>query len=388
MKKLILFFGAIVLFVGLGLGNFKSSSSEYRARVLETDNSSVTVAGIGRIGEQNLKIQVLNGPYKGEKLEIPNLLSGSLEYDEFYKEGDKILAAVVERKGVLRGKALSLYRMDSVAGLGLMFVVFLILYAGKTGVKSIISFLASIGVLWKFFIPALKDGNNIFFITIITLIILSAIIIFLVAGFTKKGIAAFLGTMTGLFVTTLLTFMFGGEFNLDGMNQPFAQGIAFTTNLNVSLLQIFYAAITLGASGAAMDIAMDMAATVEELHINASGMSRKDLVKSGFNVGKMVIGTMTTTLLLAYSGGCLTLLMLFMQRNVSILLILNMKLVTSEIVKILIGSIGLVAVAPITAYISAWIYTSEFEKKSNFLIKLFYSKKKECNLLNCITKLK
>ncbi|MGL5543256.1 MAG: YibE/F family protein, partial [Fusobacteriaceae bacterium] len=165
------------------------------------------------------------------------------------------------------------------------------------------------------------------------------------------------------------TFMFGGEFNLDGMNQPFAQGIAFTTNLNVSLLQIFYAAITLGASGAAMDIAMDMAATVEELHINASGMSRKDLVKSGFNVGKMVIGTMTTTLLLAYSGGCLTLLMLFMQRNVSILQILNMKLVTSEIVKILIGSIGLVAVAPITAYISAWIYTSEifYRKKRNII---------------------
>lgn len=367
MKKLILFFCIIVFFIGLGLKNYDGKNIEYKARVIGVDNSSVTVAGVGRIGEQILKVRLLNGPYEGEEVKIPNLLSGSLEYDEFYREGDKILAAVTERKGLLMGKALSLYRMDSVAVLGLIFIFFLLLYAGKTGVKSIISFLASVGVIWKFFIPALKNGSNIFFLTIITLVILSGIIIFLVAGFTKKGTAAFLGTMTGLFVTTFLTFMFGGKFNLDGMNQPFAQGIAFTTNLNVSLLEIYYAAITLGASGAAMDIAMDMAATVEELNINAPGMERSDLVKSGFNVGKMVIGTMTTTLLLAYSGGCLTLLMLFIQRNVSVLQILNMKLVTSEIVKILIGSIGLVAVAPITAFISAWIYTANFESTPDIL---------------------
>ena len=111
-----------------------------------------------------------------------------------------------------------------------------------------------------------------------------------------------------------------------------------------------------------MDIAMDMTATIQELKYHNPKISRKDLIKSGFNVGRSVIGTMTTTLLLAYSGGFLTLLILFLERDTTILQILNMKLVVSEIIKIIIGSIGLVVVAPITTYIASFIYSMENKK--------------------------
>ncbi len=335
------------------------TKNEFKAEVIGVNNNQVITAGVSNLGEQKLVVKIKNGPYKNQDINVDNFLSGALEYDEFYKKGDKILVGVYQKNGELKGKALSLYRIESILVLVSILSASLILYAGVVGLKSILSFMASLLVIWKFLIPALKGDNNIFILTIMLLIALSGIIIFLVAGFTKKGWAAFLGTLSGFSIITLLTFLFGDMMNLDGMNQPFAQSILLTTNLNVNLLEIFYITIALGASGAAMDIAMDMAATVEEVHKNAEHLSRRELIKSGFNVGQVVIGTMTTTLLLAYSGGYLTLLMMFLQRNISISAMLNIKIVSAEIIKILVGSISLVVVAPLTAVISAYIYKKQ-----------------------------
>jgi uncharacterized membrane protein len=339
-------------------------------KVLTVDNSDAIVQGISKVGCQHLTVEVLTGKHKGKILEINNLLSGSIEYDEFYIEKDKVLMAVLENDGSLNGKVLSLFRMDKIAGLAFIFVALLIIYARKVGIKSLLSFVGSIIIIWEYLIPSLRKGENIFIITVFTLILLSALIIFLVAGLTRKGFSAFLGTMSGLFVTAALTFLFGDTFRIDGMNQPLAQSVMFSSFMSINILDIFYAAIVIGASGAAMDIAMDMTATIAELKIHNPDISRKALIKSGFNVGRSVIGTMTTTLLLAYSGGFLTLMILFMERNTTILQILNMKMVTSEIIKIIIGSIGLVVVAPITTYIASFIYSLEVKNSKNKILKL------------------
>lgn len=328
-------------------------------RVLVVDNSNAIVQGVSKVGSQALTVEVLTGKNKGKVLEINNLLNGSMEYDEFYEKDDKVLMYVMENDGKLAGKVLSLLRIDKIIGLGLIFII---VYARKVGFQSLLSFVGSVVIIWEFLIPALKEGENIFLITIITLILLSALIIFLVAGFTRKGFTAFSGTMSGLFTTASLTFLFGDIFRIDGMSQPFAQSVIFASAMKIDILKIFYAAIVIGASGAAMDIAMDMSATIEELKYHNPNLNRRELVKSGFNVGRSVIGTMTTTLLLAYSGGFLTLMILFLERDMTLLQILNMKMITSEIIKIIIGSIGLVVVAPMTTYIGAFIYSLE-EKK-------------------------
>lgn len=373
MKKIgiaaVVTFLALLVFSGKLEGYFFKKESI--GRVVTVDNSDAIVQGISKVGCQHLAVEVLTGKHKGKILEINNLLSGSIEYDEFYIEKDKVLMAVLENNGKLDGKVLSLLRIEKVAGLAFIFVVLLIIYARKVGFKSLLSFAGSIIIIWKYLIPALRKGENVFIITVFTLILLSALIIFLVAGFTRKGFSAFLGTMSGLFVTAALTFLFGDTFRIDGMNQPLAQSVVFSSFMSINILDIFYAAIVIGASGAAMDIAMDMTATIEELKIHNPDISRKALIKSGFNVGRSVIGTMTTTLLLAYSGGFLTLMMLFMERNTTILQILNMKMVTSEIIKIIIGSIGLVVVAPITTYIASFIYSVEIKNNKNKILKLF-----------------
>lgn len=356
-------FLALLVFIIKPEGYF--FKKENIGKVLAVDNSDAIVQGVSKVGCQHLKIKILTGEFKGTEIEANNLLSGSMEYDEFYEPEDKILMAVSfnEETEKVTGKVLSLLRIEKIAGLAFIFIFLLITYARKVGVQSLISFIGSVLIIWNYLIPALKKGENVFIITVLTLIFLSGLIIFLVAGFTKKGWSAFLGTLSGLFVTTALTFCFGDTFKIDGMNQPMAQSVLFSSFMSINLLDIFYSAIVIGASGAAMDIAMDMTATIQELKYHNPDISRKDLIKSGFNVGRSVIGTMTTTLLLAYSGGFLTLMILFLERDTSLMQILNMKIVTSEIIKIIIGSIGLVVVAPITTYIASFIYSLP---KNNF----------------------
>ena len=109
-----------------------------------------------------------------------------------------------------------------------------------------------------------------------------------------------------------------------------------------------------------MDLAMDISAGVEELAHHNPELPAAELIKSGLRIGRSVVGTMTTTLLLAYSGGYITLLMMFASQGTAPLDFLNSTLVSAEVVKTLIGSFSLVLVAPFTAVFAGWL----FQKKT------------------------
>ena len=149
------------------------------------------------------------------------------------------------------------------------------------------------------------------------------------------------------------------------MTQAFAETLLFSGNTSLNMRDIFFSAVVIGASGASMDIAMDVSASISEIKIKRPDIGPIELIKSGFNVGKAVIGTMTTTLLLAYSGSYLPLLMLFMVQNSSFSRILNLKIVSAEIMRTLVGSIGLVLVAPLTAVFAGFIIGKVKEKKED-----------------------
>ncbi|MGL4224724.1 MAG: YibE/F family protein [Vibrio sp.] len=329
---------------------------EAKGTVISVDNSRMTVIGSNRIGEQ--RVMITTSGFE-QPIEATNHLSGSLEYDEYYQPGDNVLFVYQSNsqgKPIL-ARTLAHYRLDVLTGLLTVFALGLIIYARRVGVRALISFAGSLAIIWYWLIPALLSGTNPLIATTSTstVCLLSGLIIFSVAGFTVKGISAFLGTLTGLAITTLLCIVVSRWLKLDGMTQPLAQVVLFETGMHLNMLNIYFAAVIIGASGAAMDVAMEMAATLEELKANTPNLHRNELVQSGFKVGSAVIGTMTTTLLLAYSGGFLTMLMLFMSRDASLLQILNMKLVAAEISRTLVGSISMLLVAPFTAWIAAYL---------------------------------
>ncbi|GKX28234.1 membrane protein [Vallitalea longa] len=332
---------------------YNKDVKEIKAKVTKVDDSNVVKAGVSAIGFQELEVVAINSEYKGKSITVQNQLLGKLDYDNYYKVGDKIIAAVkVEDNKIIDAKAVELYRQNYLLIIFLVFVILLIIYARSIGIKALLSFLCTLFVLWKFLIPNLLQGRNPLLIAFVTLFVLSGIILFTVAGLNKKGISAFLGTISGLLITLVLTIIVGDKLGLMGMTSPYAETIVFSGYFDLNMLYIFYVSIIIGSSGAAMDIAMDVSSACQEIKTKKEEITQKELIKSGFNVGRDVIGTMTTTLLLAYSGGYLTLLMLFQIRDSSFTRIINMKIIAAEIMRTLIGSIGLIIVAPITAIIA------------------------------------
>jgi uncharacterized membrane protein len=206
-------------------------------------------------------------------------------------------------------------------------------------------------LIWKVFLPVFLMGWNPIIVSLAVVMLLAGVIIFLVGGLEKKGLIAFLGAASGIILTCLLSLLFGAGFKIHGAVRPFSETLLYSGYPHLKLTHIFLAGVFIASSGAVMDIAMDIAASMNEVFQKKPNISIKDLIISGFNVGRAVIGTMTTTLLLAYSGGYTTMLMVFMAQGTPIVNIFNLNYVASEILHTLVGSFGLVLVAPCTAII-------------------------------------
>lgn len=330
--------------------------TEIICEVIKVDDSDMLISGVVMLGNQQITGKITGGKYNGEIITINNSFMGQYEFDQYYDVGDLVLAGASIKNGTVQNAiAIDYVRHNYIIILFGLFSVFLLLYAGKIGIRAIISFVVSVLIIWLFLIPCLLNNLPPIPITLVTLILLSAVIIFSVAGFTKKALSAFLGSVSGIIIPVILAYIFGSLMKIQGLSAPYAATLMMRGYTHLDLQGIFYSAILIGASGACMDIAMDVAASMDEIHIKRPDISRKELVKSGFNIGRAVVGTMTTTLLLAYSGSYLTLMMLFRVSETSLIRLLNMKVFTSEVMRILIGSMALLLVAPITAVIAGYI---------------------------------
>mgnify|MGYP000347917075 FL=1 len=335
-----------------------SYNKEAVAVVEKTDDSAVEKSGLVLLGGQRVWVRIVRGSYRGQQIEAANTLLGKIDMDTLYAPGDKILVTLrVDEDGRIEGaKTLDRLRQGWIFALFGIYALLLLLFARMTGVKALFSFIVSLVLIWKVLVPGLLSGRNPLVCALGMLVILSALILFSVSGFTKKGLAAFLGTLAGMTLAGALSIAAGNAMDLWGMTAPYAETLLFSGYFNLDFRDIFYAAIAIGASGAAMDIAMDVSASMWEILEKKPEIGRQELVRSGFNVGRAVIGTMTTTLLLAYSGSFLTLLMLFYTKDTSLMRMLNLRIVSAELMRTLVGSIGLVAVAPATAWLAGRLF--------------------------------
>ena len=236
------------------------------------------------------------------------------------------------------------------------FCILLCVFGGWTGLKALFSFVFSCLVVWKLLIPLVLAGWHASTVVFAAVAVLTGVIMYLVAGWTRKGISAFAGAMLGVVASLALAHFFGRVMNVNGATMPFAQQLLYSGFSGLDLQDIFFGAIVLASSGAVMDLAMDISAGVSEVARHSPGLGRRELFMSGIRIGRAVVGTMTTTLLLAYSGGYLTLLMVFAAQGTSPVDFINSTLVSAEFVKTMVGSFGLVLVAPASALVAAYLH--------------------------------
>ena len=301
--------------------------------------------------------------FEGETVHGVNFLSGSLENDKIYRPGEEALVVVsYAENGITSVTMTDHYRIDKEAILALMFIVLLIIFAGKNGMFAVLSFVITILMIWKVLIPCYLKGMNPVWVGMGITIVLTAVIIFLVYGVDKRTMTAFMGSMLGTATTCIIGIIFTDLFKIHGAVMSYSETLLYSGYQDLNLTQIFTSGIFIGASGAMMDLSVDITSAVHEVIQKKPDISWREAAKSGMNVGRAAMGTMTTTLLLAYSGGYIALLMTFMAQGTPITNILNYKYVSSEILDTLVGSFGLVTVAPFTALMSGLMLTKHSEK--------------------------
>ncbi|WP_338668119.1 YibE/F family protein [Pseudodesulfovibrio methanolicus] len=329
-------------------------------RVTAVDDAHVQNLGMIRAGEQEVTLDILDGPFKGETFTANNQLLGQLDRDKLFKAGDTayVILTVDSDGKVIYVNPQAHYRLGLELFLLGLFAALLLIFGGLTGFKALLSFVFTGLLLWKVLVPMLLKGVDPVWLTLCVVALLCAVIIFLVAGINRTGATAFLGAFLGVVASCAMGIYFTGHFHVHGAVMPFAETLLYAGYGHLNLTRVFMAGVFLSSCGAVMDLAMDVASAMAEVVDKKPGISRVEAVWSGIRVGRAVVGTMTTTLLLAYSGGFVTLLMAFMAQGIPLDTTFNFIYVAAEVLKTLVGSFGLVTVAPFTALVGGLLMTT------------------------------
>lgn len=336
------------------------------ARVVSCDDSAIVDTGLVRSGEQRCQLEILDGRFDGQTATGVNMLNGSLEQDKLFAPGDTAQVVVsFDSEGTITNVTMTdHYRLGWEAVMAAGFALFLVLFAGRTGLRAIASFVLTVLVLWKILVPLYLRGCNPIWVGLAVTLLLTILIIALVYGFDTRCLSAVSGAFLGIGVTCLLGMLFTDLFRIHGAVMAYSESLLYSGYQDLNLTRIYMASIFIGASGAVMDLAVDITSAVNEVVEKRPDIGWKEAVGSGLNVGRAAMGTMTTTLLLAYSGGYIALLMVFMAQGTPIDHILNYKYVAAEILDTVVGSFGLVTVAPFTALTAGFLLTRRRKKSS------------------------
>ncbi len=355
MAKKVLLLSILILFLPsfYVYGEGEVPSFYERAEVLDVfedgnlDNDNIEMV-------QFVNLKVLTGKYKGQIFNIENVQSGHPVYDIPVKKGDKVLVLIEEYEdGNLEVNIADYVRDYYIYMLILIFMIVLLVIGRRKGLKTIITLVLTMFMIFKVLLPLMLRGFNPIFITILISAVIIIVTILIISGLSKKSLAAIVGTVSGVLIAGFLAFIIGTRVKLTGLTSEEAVMLLYIPqNINFNFKDLLFSGILLGALGAVMDVSMSIASSIEEIRKVNTDLSRKELFLSGMNVGKDIMGTMSNTLILAYTGSTVPLMLLFMAYETSFLRIVNLDLIATEIIRSIAGSIGLVLAVPITALIS------------------------------------
>lgn len=357
---ILIFFAIIAALLALPTGfedaqQFKDAE-KCKVLVEAVDNSSLINTGLIRTGQQVCTVRFLSGKFKMQTAEGWSMLGGSLSQDKLFRPGDKAQAVVHHYDGeIISVNLIDYYRLNGELLLALAFAVFLVVFARGVGLRSVFSFAITILVLWKILVPLFLKGHNPIFVGLAAVAIMTFVILALVYGFDKKLLSSFCGAMSGIVFAMVLSIICTSSFHIHGAVMANSEALLYSGFQDLNLTQIFMASVCVGASGSVMDLSVDITSAVSEVVRNCPGISRKEAIKSGLTVARAAMGTMTTTLLLAYSGTCIATLMTFMAQGTPVYNILNNNIVAAEIINTIAGSFGLAMTAPLTAVIAGTV---------------------------------
>lgn len=310
--------------------------------------------------EQMLEIEFISGPFKGKTMEIINSHSGAKGLDIDATKGDKVVICYnVDPQNT--GEIEQAYVADNVRSgylkiLAAIFVFLIILIGVRQGIKALLALGLTILCLYKVMLPALMQGYSPLFVTVLSLSVVTLLTMLMIAGFTRKAMAATLGTIGGVVFAGVLAYLGGDLASLNGLSTEEERMLLYIENMTIDTRGLLFSGILIGAIGAIMDVAMSVASALEEIKKANPDLNQWQLVRAAMRVGNDIMGTMANTLILAYVGGSLPILILFAAYHYPSVRIINSELIATEIVRALAGSIGIIISVPLTALIGGLLH--------------------------------
>ena len=305
---------------------------------------------------QDLKIYINDGNIRTTVQTTASLTYyiDTTNYSKPYDVGDKIFVYTTFQDGkIIKAEVAYRNTTESIILLLVIFVVVVILIGGFKGFKSIVSLLITIMLIFGVLIPGIINGKNPLTLTIFISIATIIITFLMIGGFHKKSFAAMIGTSGGIIIAGILAIVFGDLFILSGMCEETGMiTVLSDVAKGFDFRGILFSGIIIGALGASMDVGMSIASALSELKEESPSIDCKHLIKSGMNIGRDMIGTMTNTLILAYAGGAVLTILLQVLGGLDLQKIVNQEIISEEILRSIAGSIGLILTIPLTALAS------------------------------------
>lgn len=294
---------------------------------------------------QRLTVQILNGSYEKEQLEIDNMHTASGAYDETYRLGQKVFVGIQEREnGELNGEVTDAKRDSYFVLIVSVFVMILLIVGNKQGLFSVISFIVNALILsLALDLYIAYPSISLVLIFGIAALFFSSFSLLLVNGRNEKTYTAIVSTLLGTIASLTIAFATIKLTNGSGLRYEEMQFITRPYEM------VFLASLFVGSLGAVMDIAITMTASLFEIYEKNHDISLAQLKESGMNIGKDIMGTMTSILFFVYVSGSLPMLILYLKNGAPLNFTLSINL-SLELARALAGGIGVVLTIPIGLY--------------------------------------
>ncbi len=327
----------------------------YRAEVQE----------IVRIDESEMSYDIIflakisSGDRRGQTVQATqNIIVGDIQNARDVSVGDNVLvfSGGTEDEMWFFGQHV---RSDMLVVLAVAFVVCLLWFGHGKGVKTLVSLCLTVAAVFAVLVPAVINCRNIYFWGLFVAFYIVFMTLAIVNGLSRLSLCAMLGCVGGVLISAVLVSVCGSVMRLSGIVDESSIYLLYIGNGGtIDLRAITFAAIIVGAVGAVMDVAVNIAASLHEIAVKVRRPSFFELVRSGITIGRDIVGTMSNTLILAYIGGSLASLLLYISNNGdSLLNLFNREHIVVEVLKILIGSLGILLTLPMTTVISAFFYS-------------------------------
>lgn len=311
-----------------------------------------------RVGYQQVRLKILSGEHKGKIIDASSF-AGYL-YGADCTLNMRVIASISKSGENIHASVYSYYREPIIYVFVLLFLLMLWVIGGRKGLKSAIGLIFTFICIVFLFIPMLYKGYSPVVSAVIVVTIITLVSIYLIGGLSIKTISAILGTIIGVVIAAGCAAAFGYFSKISGYNVSEIESLAFVANnTDLEIGGLLFAGILIASLGAVMDVSMSISSTLNEIYDQNPTLNKIQLFKSGINVGRDMMGTMSNTLILAFTGGALNTLILNYAYAIKYDQLINMYSIGIEIMQGVSGSIGIILTVPIVSFISSRLLTNK-----------------------------